>query len=282
MLALKAYSQNRAGVLTLNSTNPHDQANLDFKQFAMGADQDIPALVHAFKVLRNLSHAETERVCKEHGLHESLLKGEIDPGIDVDTDEEIEEYIRRTTWGHHACCTAKIGNIKTDPMAVLDSRFRVKGVTNLRIMDASVFPRIPGFFITVPIYNTAGKAGIVIGDDADQACKMNPWCVPKSDNSALLTKILVPIFVIGAVLLLVIILLVRRNRSKTASVAKRRETLTKAAEVAYTSPSVLETKEDPSETKNEYVAGKKIVQETTFDIFPANKTPSSQARPGRM
>ena len=49
-----------------------------------------------------------------------------------------------------------------DPMAVVDSSFRVIGTKNLRIVDASVFPRIPGFFIVTPIYMISEKASEVI------------------------------------------------------------------------------------------------------------------------
>jgi len=52
-------------------------------------------------------------------------------------------------------------------MAVLDSKFRVRGTRGLRVVDASVFPRIPGYFVVVPIYMVSEKAADVIlaGDD---------------------------------------------------------------------------------------------------------------------
>jgi choline dehydrogenase len=53
-----------------------------------------------------------------------------------------------------------------DPMAVVDSRFRVFGTQGLRVVDASVFPRIPGFFIVTPIYMISEKAADVITEDA--------------------------------------------------------------------------------------------------------------------
>jgi choline dehydrogenase len=53
---------------------------------------------------------------------------------------------------------------------VVDSNFRVIGVSNLRVVDASVFPKIPGFFIVTPIYMIAEKASDVILADA----KKNP------------------------------------------------------------------------------------------------------------
>jgi choline dehydrogenase len=49
---------------------------------------------------------------------------------------------------------------------VLDGDFRVHGVDGLRVVDASVFPRIPGFFIAAPIFMIAEKAADVILADA--------------------------------------------------------------------------------------------------------------------
>jgi choline dehydrogenase len=56
--------------------------------------------------------------------------------------------------------------IAGDPLAVVDSRFRVHGTQGLRIVDASVFPRIPGFFIVTPTYVIGEKATDVILADA--------------------------------------------------------------------------------------------------------------------
>jgi choline dehydrogenase-like flavoprotein len=56
----------------------------------------------------------------------------------------------------HASCTCAIG--PKDQSGVLTSDFRVHGTQGLRVVDASVFPRIPGFFIVCPIYMIAEKA----------------------------------------------------------------------------------------------------------------------------
>jgi len=53
-----------------------------------------------------------------------------------------------------------------DAAAVVDSRLRVFGTTGLRVVDASVFPRIPGFFIVTPVYMISEKASDVILEDA--------------------------------------------------------------------------------------------------------------------
>ena len=55
---------------------------------------------------------------------------------------------------------------RNDARAVVDSRFRVHGVAGLRIVDASVFPNIPGFFIAAAVYMISEKASDVIAEDA--------------------------------------------------------------------------------------------------------------------
>lgn len=52
---------------------------------------------------------------------------------------------------------------------MLDSRFRVHGVKGLRIVDASVFPRIPGYFILTPIFMMSEKAADTILAEEDHA-----------------------------------------------------------------------------------------------------------------
>jgi choline dehydrogenase len=86
---------------------------------------------------------------------------EIIPGPGYETEAELTEWVKDTSWGHHACCTAKIGD-DDDSMAVLDSKFRVRGTKGLRVVDASVFPRIPGYYIQTPIYMISEKAADVI------------------------------------------------------------------------------------------------------------------------
>ncbi|PSN58798.1 hypothetical protein BS50DRAFT_476973, partial [Corynespora cassiicola Philippines] len=73
------------------------------------------------------------------------------------TDEEQLEYFRHQSFGHHASSTCAIGSAK-DPMAVVDSKFRVHGVRNLRVVDASVFPHVPGAFPVLPTYIISDKA----------------------------------------------------------------------------------------------------------------------------
>lgn len=86
---------------------------------------------------------------------------EVLPGKQVGTPEAVAQYAKDVAWGHHASSTCPIG-ADNDPMAVLDSSFRVRGTTGLRVVDASVFPRIPGTFTAVSTYMVAEKAADVI------------------------------------------------------------------------------------------------------------------------
>src|SRR5688572_8932134 len=94
-----------------------------------------------------------------------LVAEEVVPGPDFATPEQVREFVRNEAWGHHASCTCKIGR-DDDPMAVLDSRFRVRGTQGLRVVDASVFPRIPGLFVVSAVYMIAEKASDAILADA--------------------------------------------------------------------------------------------------------------------
>lgn len=159
---LKAHTRNTAGTVQLKSTNPLDTPLINFNYFdtgttAGGADVlDLDAMIQAINMSREALSQYNEY---------SILGGtpfiEQEPGPSVQTNEEIGNYIKDRAWGHHACCTAQIGST-SNPDAVLDSEFRVIGVNGLRVVDASVFPRIPGIFIQAPIMMVSEKAADVI------------------------------------------------------------------------------------------------------------------------
>ena len=87
------------------------------------------------------------------------------PSGNVTDDAAVREFVKNEAWGHHASCTNAMGR-RDDPEAVVDSRFNVIGTRGLRVVDASIFPRIPGFFPVAPIYMIAEKASDVIIADA--------------------------------------------------------------------------------------------------------------------
>ena len=71
--------------------------------------------------------------------------------------EKDDDWIHRQTFGHHPTSTCRIG-ADNDTMAVLDSKFRVRGVSGLRVVDASAFARIPGVFPVVSTFMISQKA----------------------------------------------------------------------------------------------------------------------------
>jgi choline dehydrogenase len=86
------------------------------------------------------------------------------PGEHLQTDDELRDYVRYNAWGHHASCSCAIG--PREQNGVLSTDFRVHGTEGLRVVDASVFPRIPGFFIVSAVYMIGEKAAEVILADA--------------------------------------------------------------------------------------------------------------------
>jgi len=85
---------------------------------------------------------------------------ELTPGADVRSDDELDAYLRATaTSDIHAVGTCRMGH---DPMAVVDPQLRVHGLAGLRVVDASVMPRVPGGNTNVPTMMIAEKAADMI------------------------------------------------------------------------------------------------------------------------
>ncbi|KAM0334500.1 hypothetical protein ACHAQA_001529 [Verticillium albo-atrum] len=145
---LKGHPRNTAGTVKLLSADPLDTPEIVYNFFDTGsgdADADLQAISEAVQLARDAFKRQLVPI------DEKL------PGEDVNTQEEVETYIKDTAWGHHASSTCPIG-ADGDPMAVLDSKFRVRGVKGLRVVDASVYPRIPGTFTAVSTFMVAEKA----------------------------------------------------------------------------------------------------------------------------
>ncbi len=93
-----------------------------------------------------------------------LIVEEEVPGRHLYTDDQLKRHVEDNAWGHHACGTCAMRPERQD--GVVDSQFRVHGIGNLRIVDASIFPRIPGYFIVTSVYMIAEKAADVILGEA--------------------------------------------------------------------------------------------------------------------
>ena len=151
---LKAHTENRDGTVELASADPRDPPRVNFRYFEEGSDRtgaDLDAVVSGIRYVRHL----TRRLQKE-----GLIEVEEIPGATLDSDEELRAFVRDHAWGHHASCSCAIG--RREDGGVLSSDFRVHGVTGLRVVDASVFPRIPGFFIASAVYMIGEKAADMI------------------------------------------------------------------------------------------------------------------------
>ncbi|MFQ3264569.1 MAG: choline dehydrogenase [Colwellia sp.] len=97
-------------------------------------------------------------------IHQSALDDyrgeEIQPGIDVQSDEEIDAFVRQSAESaYHPSCSCKMG---TDEMAVVDSDTKVHGIERLRVVDSSVFPTIPNGNLNAPTIMVAERAADLI------------------------------------------------------------------------------------------------------------------------
>ena len=155
---LKAHTNNRAGEVTLRSADPLDVPRVNFRYFEEGTSdggEDLDSVVDGIRFVRRL----TEKLKRQGLIAEETL-----PGEHVQSDEDLRNFVRYNAWGHHASCSCPIG--PRNQNGVLDSNFRVYGTQSLRIVDASVFPRIPGFFIVSSVYMIGEKAADAILADA--------------------------------------------------------------------------------------------------------------------
>ena len=154
---LKAYTENRAGRVTLRSKDPTKWPRIDFHYFSEGNDagEDLDAVVDGVEFVRKLNDT-LGSVTEVYPTREKY-----------GTRDRLREFVQNEAWGHHASCTNRIG-ADGDPGAVLDSRFRVRSTEALRVVDASVFPKIPGYFIVSAVYMISEKASDVVIEDANR------------------------------------------------------------------------------------------------------------------
>jgi choline dehydrogenase len=159
-VVLKGHTNNTAGDVTLASADPRMRPEINFRYFEDGSDaagEDLEAVVSGVRLARRMARGLSGPL----GLVEEL------PGPGCETDEQVRDYVRTHAWGHHASCTCAIG--PRERGGVLDSNFAVHGTRGLRVVDASVFPRVPGLFIASAVYMIGEKAADVIARDARRA-----------------------------------------------------------------------------------------------------------------
>ncbi|MBY4677452.1 choline dehydrogenase [Marinobacterium arenosum] len=105
---------------------------------------------------------------------------EIQPGMAVQSDEQIDAWVRANVESaYHPSCTCKIG-ADDDPMAVLDADCRVRGVNALRVVDSSVFPTITNGNLNAPTIMVAERAAdLILGKPALPAANVPVWIHPE-------------------------------------------------------------------------------------------------------
>lgn len=167
---LKAHTRNRDGTVKLRSHDPLVTPDINFHYFKEESGKgdkdeadDLLAIVDGVKFVRGIAKHASLVVNRE--AHPAAI-------APADDDLAIKDWIRRESWGHHACGTCRMGPPE-DENAVLDSSFRVLGnmpegeeerrvIRGLRVVDASIFPKIPGYFIVTNVYMASEKAAEVI------------------------------------------------------------------------------------------------------------------------
>jgi choline dehydrogenase-like flavoprotein len=155
---LKGHTNNTAGEVSLRSADPRDRPLVRFRYFEEGNDaagDDLTSVVDGIKFVRTM----TARLKRE-----GLIAREELPGDDVRSDDELRRFVRDRAWGHHASCTCPIGAVEHG--GVLSPTLQVHGTSGLRVVDASVFPRIPGLFIASAVYMVGEKAAEMIAETA--------------------------------------------------------------------------------------------------------------------
>ncbi|CAB4971654.1 MAG: choline dehydrogenase [Actinobacteria bacterium] len=143
------YSDSR-GSVTIRSSDPSQAPALRFNY--LSTEQDKREWVEAIAVARSILGQEA---------FAEYSGGEISPGPEVATDEQILDWVRTDgETAYHPSCTARMG---TDEMSVVDpSSMRVRGVEGLRVVDASAMPYVTNGNIYAPVMMMAEKAADLI------------------------------------------------------------------------------------------------------------------------
>ena len=125
----------------------------------LASEYDVAVARSAIKAVRNIF---------AQPAFKALGAREFTPGLGVRSDAEIDNYIRATAISDiHTTGTCRMGH---DPMAVVDPQLRVHGIAGLRVVDASVMPRVPAGNTNAPTMMIAEKASdMILGSAAARA-----------------------------------------------------------------------------------------------------------------
>ena len=139
------------GTVKIASTNPDDDPLIDPNY--LSDDEDMKVMIKGYRKMMEIMN--TEPLAQFNNVRNP---------INIDDDKAIESAIRaRSDTIYHPVGTCKMGN---DDMAVVDSDLKVKGVKNLRVVDASIMPTLIGGNTNAPAIMIAEKAADLIKQDA--------------------------------------------------------------------------------------------------------------------
>jgi choline dehydrogenase/4-pyridoxate dehydrogenase len=139
------------GFITLASADPAQAPRIHMDMLSTG--NDMAAARRGIRLAREIFNAASVR---------PFLDREIAPGPDVQSDADLDSYIRRTaTTVYHPLGTCRMGDDSVDN-AVVDTSLRVKGLERLRVVDASVMPDLVGGNINASVIMIAEKAADAI------------------------------------------------------------------------------------------------------------------------
>lgn len=161
------------GSVTLRSSNPDDDPKILFNY--MSDPQDWADFRHCIRLTRNIFSQDA---------FEPYRGKEIQPGSEVQTDTELDSFIlKHVESAYHPCGTCKIGR-RDNPMAVVDPECRVIGVNALRVVDSSIFPRIPNGNLNGPSIMVGEKgADMILGREPLPKDNRAPWINPRWETS---------------------------------------------------------------------------------------------------
>ncbi|MEM7506427.1 MAG: choline dehydrogenase [Pseudomonadota bacterium] len=157
------------GSVTLRSADPFDPPKILFNY--MAHEEDWADFRHCIRLTREIF---------AQPAFDPFRGKEIQPGDAVQSDDELDGFIREhVESAYHPCGTARMGKAK-DPMAVVDPECRVIGVEALRLADSSIFPRITNGNLNAPSIMTGEKAADhILGKPPLAKSNAEPWINPR-------------------------------------------------------------------------------------------------------
>ena len=161
------------GAVTLRSADPKAPPRIQFNY--MSDPQDWADFRHCIRITREIFGQQA---------FDPYRGKEILPGEKYQTDDELDDHIRRhAESAYHPCGTCKMGKV-SDPMAVVDPELRVIGVDGLRVADSSIFPRITNGNLNAPSIMVGEKASDhILGKAMLPADNGVPWINPRWEVS---------------------------------------------------------------------------------------------------